>query len=321
MQYITRSGYQINRISKNWPNVFLISAGDKHLLIDAGTTFFLKRMLRHLNPNPESLRSASAHHRISTSSHHHPESLRSASAHHRISTSSHHHPESLRSASAHHRISTSSHHHPESLRSASAHHRISTSSHHHPESLRSRDSAPLRLNYLILTHTHFDHCQNASALQSLYGVKIIASSAASPYTESGFTHIPQGTNLWTKALVWAGERIRLKALTYHPFKADVLVNQQMDFSDEDLNIKIISTPGHSNDSISILVDDEIALVGDTLFGLFPNSCFPPFADNLPQLFQSWQKLLDTGCQIFLPGHGRAITRDRLQQCLNRKQVS
>jgi len=60
--------------------------------------------------------------------------------------------------------------------------------------------------------------------------------------------------------------------------------------------------------MSLIVDDEIAIVGDAMFGIFPNSIFPPFADNVPVMIKSWRKLLDTKCMLFLPAHGTKNSR-------------
>jgi len=62
-----------------------------------------------------------------------------------------------------------------------------------------------------------------------------------------------------------------------------------------------------------LVDDEIATVGDTMFGIYNNSVFPPFADKQAELIKSWHKLLRTDCHTFLPGHGKEIERKLLQK--------
>jgi hypothetical protein len=58
----------------------------------------------------------------------------------------------------------------------------------------------------------------------------------------------------------------------------------------------------------VIVNGELALVGDAMFGVFRNSIFPPFADDVPQMVKSWGKLLDTGCSLFLPSHGSANSR-------------
>jgi len=57
----------------------------------------------------------------------------------------------------------------------------------------------------------------------------------------------------------------------------------------------------------------MAFVGDTMFGIFPGSVFPPFAEDPRQLINSWGQLLDTGCSLFLPSHGSANTRELVQK--------
>lgn len=50
-----------------------------------------------------------------------------------------------------------------------------------------------------------------------------------------------------------------------------------------------------------------------VFGVFPGSIFPPFADNEGLMVESWKKLLDTGCKIFLPAHGSERSRELVQK--------
>jgi glyoxylase-like metal-dependent hydrolase (beta-lactamase superfamily II) len=61
----------------------------------------------------------------------------------------------------------------------------------------------------------------------------------------------------------------------------------------------------------------VALVGDTVFGVFRGSVFPPFADDVGVLIESWDKLLKTGSKIFLPGHGVEKSRKELQNGYNK----
>ena len=62
----------------------------------------------------------------------------------------------------------------------------------------------------------------------------------------------------------------------------------------------------------MIVDDEIAIVGDEMLGVYQNSIFPPFADDIKRMIHNWGKLLNTDCVLFLPGHGKAITQELLQ---------
>ena len=61
----------------------------------------------------------------------------------------------------------------------------------------------------------------------------------------------------------------------------------------------------------MVIDDEIAIAGDSVIGTMPGSPFPPFADDVPLLLRSWKKIIDTGCRSFLPGHGKPVSREEM----------
>jgi glyoxylase-like metal-dependent hydrolase (beta-lactamase superfamily II) len=65
--------------------------------------------------------------------------------------------------------------------------------------------------------------------------------------------------------------------------------------------------------MSVIVGDEIAIVGDTMVGTFPGKIFPPFADDVEGVVQSWGKLLETGCRLFLPAHGSGNSRELVEK--------
>jgi hydroxyacylglutathione hydrolase len=82
----------------------------------------------------------------------------------------------------------------------------------------------------------------------------------------------------------------------------------------------MNTPGHTTGSMSVIVDDEVALVGDTMFGVFKRSVFPPFADDVSEMIKSWGKLLNSNCKFFLPSHGREKSREQLMTVYNKKTI-
>lgn len=67
-----------------------------------------------------------------------------------------------------------------------------------------------------------------------------------------------------------------------------------------ISVKIISTPGHTLDSISFLVDGKLLFCGDTLFGC---GCGKVFSKNYELMFESLNKLaklpIDT---LIYPAH-------------------
>jgi len=166
--------------------------------------------------------------------------------------------------------------------------------------------------YLILTHTHFDHCQNAERLSEEQGYRIILGNAEEEFALRGFSPVPKGTNRFSRLISFLGNRCFRYKLKFKHFRPELLVPDEMVLNVEDANIRVISTPGHSIGSISVIVDNEIAIVGDALFGVFSSTVFPPFADDVKTLMASWDKLLKTNCTLFLPAHGRPITRELLE---------
>ena len=169
------------------------------------------------------------------------------------------------------------------------------------------------ISNLILTHTHFDHCQSTKEIKEKSDCKVIVSSIAADSIKNGYTLLPNGTYYATKLVANLGRLIGERKYGYEPFQPDIFVSGEYELNIADCKIKIIETIGHSNDSISLLVDNEIAIVGDTMFGVFKNSIFPPYADDPDKMIESWNKLLNTDCNIFLPGHGREIHRSLLQK--------
>jgi hydroxyacylglutathione hydrolase len=69
--------------------------------------------------------------------------------------------------------------------------------------------------------------------------------------------------------------------------------------------------------MSIVVDNEVALVGDTMFGVLKWSVFPPYANDVKQMVKSWGLLLDTNCPVFIPSHGSANGRPLVQKDYDR----
>jgi glyoxylase-like metal-dependent hydrolase (beta-lactamase superfamily II) len=178
---------------------------------------------------------------------------------------------------------------------------------------RLRKTGVSTLDFLILTHTHFDHCGNAEYIRTLTGAKICVHPAEAEFLAKGSGPLPAGTVWLTRTLL----RIPLPSgaafFKTSPCKPDFLTENNRLPEGFPTNIGIIHTPGHSPGSLCVTVDNEIALTGDTLFGVFPGNCFPPFADDTKTLIKSWEILLQTDCRLFLPSHGMARPRKTLER--------
>lgn len=167
------------------------------------------------------------------------------------------------------------------------------------------------IDLLILTHTHFDHAGNAARIKNEYGLKVVVSKYEAKFLQSGENTMIYGTVLPTRFLVRKVAPLLLNKVKYEACQPDIILDQHFDLKDFGFQAYIMHTPGHSPGSQCVIVDNEIAIAGDTMFGVFPRSVFPPFADNEDELIRSWGKLLATGCNLFLPSHGSPDSRDLL----------
>ncbi len=167
------------------------------------------------------------------------------------------------------------------------------------------------LSWLVLTHTHYDHVENAAWIKEHYNSQIILHRSEADYLKQGCSPLPTGTNPLAGMVEKIGRKITSLS-DYELANPDILVDDKYQLTHHSY---LMHTPGHTEGSISLIVDDEVALVGDAMFGVFWWSIFPPFADDVPLMKKSWGKLAKTGCKIYLPGHGTKNSQELLiKQC-------
>jgi hydroxyacylglutathione hydrolase len=176
----------------------------------------------------------------------------------------------------------------------------------------------IRLDALVLTHAHFDHAYNAAYIRQCYGARIAGSRSEAALLAQGTNAAITGSVPLTR---WLTDTFQAQIpvwFRYPPVRCDLLVDERYELR---AGIALLHTPGHSAGSISVIVDGEIAIAGDAVFGVYPWSAFPPFATDVGAMIHSWQKLLDTGCRLFLPGHGGAVSRGLLAREYARQRAA
>lgn len=178
-----------------------------------------------------------------------------------------------------------------------------------------------RLDALVLTHAHFDHAENARRIREVYGATVIVHQSEAGFVESGDAPLPAGSVLPTRVLTRRLRRLLAPWFRYDGCPVDVAVRDGLDLARWGFRGSVLHTPGHSRGALSVVLDDELALVGDTMVDVALWSVFPPFADDVAQLLDSWRRLLDTGCRVFLPGHGAAIDRSLLERRYGERRMA
>jgi ribonuclease/clavin/mitogillin len=147
----------------------------------------------------------------------------------------------------------------------------------------SRMDIPLdEIGYGLATHYHMDHAGLAQELKQA-GMSLIVMAPQAPA-------IPQ-MKRWMKPEDHYLEILVETNLTIS-FEASRRVLAEAGFSGE-----ILPTPGHSDDSVSLLLDDGSAFTGDLTW--------PGMAaeESAAQVAASWRRLDEHGATRVYPGHG------------------
>lgn len=145
------------------------------------------------------------------------------------------------------------------------------------------------IDYILLTHGHFDHIMGVKKLKEETGAKVAV-------------HVLDKNML----LDPKESRAFLHDLEMEPVKPDLLLQDGDEVSLGSLNIKVIHTPGHTPGGVCYLCGD-VMFSGDTLFyGTVGRTDFS-YGDSV-QLLASVRHLRDLdGDYQVLPGHGPSTT--------------
>ena len=154
------------------------------------------------------------------------------------------------------------------------------------------------IKHVMMTHHHPDHAGLTQELKRAFGARLLIHEVQIPYLRDlQAFHSRRGDKY--EPVVVAPE--------------DVVVTSQG--SREALRRlgvdgEIVETPGHSPDSVSLVLDEGLAFVGDLHL--------PDQVDGemLEVVRQCWQRLLSLGVRTAYPGHGGPIRSEVVQAMLS-----
>ncbi|HHJ10583.1 MAG TPA: MBL fold metallo-hydrolase [Bacteroidetes bacterium] len=178
--------------------------------------------------------------------------------------------------------------------------------------LNRHDIVPDKIDYIFLTHTHYDHTGGISLIKEMSHAKIMVHTKEAGYLRQGFTPVPRGSRASTKVVAFLGRHFFKNLNRYTPTEPDIVWEDEP-YHPEPFPAQAIHTPGHTSGSSTLIWKEKMAFVGDTLFGIEKEDCFPWFVNDTETLGKSWEKLLDSSCEMFYPAHGKPVTRARLER--------
>ena len=148
----------------------------------------------------------------------------------------------------------------------------------------------LTLKMILLTHGHFDHTGAVSDLVSQTGAKV--------YIHKNDECMLDDTNRNVAYLA--------PGFVYKPFSADVLLSDGDKISLDEIEFRVMLTPGHTAGSVMYFAENCI-FSGDTIFeGSVGRTDF--YSGDFTAQRESLKKIADLeGDYIIYPGHGGSTT--------------
>lgn len=170
------------------------------------------------------------------------------------------------------------------------------------------------IKFILITHHHHDHTALVQDIRKETKCKIIVHK----YETRQF-------NIYLRLL----DRVLSPFIKYDytPValnESDIIINNGH-YNIYDLTgIKgeIFHTPGHSKGSISLLLSNGDAFVGDVAMNIlkvFGHKYRPVEAEDYSEIYKSWEKLIQYGARNIYPSHGHKFSVDELRKCLSEER--
>ena len=182
------------------------------------------------------------------------------------------------------------------------------------------------INLVFLTHHHDDHAGFLKCFLDLRDVPVIMHHRAPGPLKKGESDETDEEAV-TRRVKWIFGIYMLfhNKFTFPPVyirEKDILLKEDDNRLLRDWGIagEVVMTPGHTYDSISIVLDDGNAVVGDAAMNIM-HICGadyrPIYQMNRREVFESWEKLFRRDVKNLYTGHGRPFPVDRLRGSFGR----
>lgn len=199
-----------------------------------------------------------------------------------------------------------------------------------------------QIEYVLLTHHHDDHCgllhrlleQNPAirVVLSAKGVELIAKGSNDQAHGGGLVNRRVAFLLRNLKQIYLSLLTRQKVdkehnLEFEPYQlrtGDIVVAGDTSFRGIGIALDggMLETPGHTVDSLSVLLSDGDCLVGDAAADMLAfagtRHCVV-FIMDLTLYYESWRKLMQAGARRILPAHGKPFSVDMLRRDIGRNR--
>ena len=167
------------------------------------------------------------------------------------------------------------------------------------------------IEFVLMTHNHFDHAGNLAKIKEVSGATVIAGAQDAGLIE-GDEMPPPVSELSTSGKIMSKLP---KSWVDHYQKFDkTTIDRKVEGGDmiEELGLEVLGLPGHTAGGVGYLDRErKRAFIGDMVSYFYSRPGMPALlaSDSLDDIYQSQAQLADLDLQTAYPGHGKIIEPD------------
>jgi glyoxylase-like metal-dependent hydrolase (beta-lactamase superfamily II) len=159
--------------------------------------------------------------------------------------------------------------------------------------LKAYQVAVTDIRYILFTHHHPDHAGLVQQIKELSGARLLIHACQIPFL--------------SELEAYAAKKGGIKPIQVG--KNDLVSPNREDLARIGFKGEIVETPGHSDDSISLVLDSGVAMIGDLALPGFVGE------EQLGLICASWTRLLEKGVTRFYHSHTDPIPAVQSRQAI------
>lgn len=178
---------------------------------------------------------------------------------------------------------------------------------------------PQRIRLIVATHGHADHVGCLRAVKDRTTALVAIHRADSHLLRHGLVVVPPPITTWGRTLALVLRAFRFLG-RFEAVEPEIEITEPLGLAQYGITGRIIPTPGHTAGSLSVVLEEGQAFVGDLAVNSLPLGLglgVPALAENVGEIFGSWERLLSAGATTIYPAHGKPFPADCLRKKLER----
>jgi len=167
------------------------------------------------------------------------------------------------------------------------------------------------IEYVLITHNHFDHAGNLARIKEMSGATVIVGAEDAGVIEGTemMPPVSKHNNLGKAMSTLPDSWVRSYQKIDH-----TTIDRKVEGGDviEELGLEVLGLPGHTLGGVGFWDKDRRrAFIGDMVSNYFAKAGMPALvaSDNLDDIYRSQRLLAGLDLQTAYPGHGKIIEPD------------